>query len=122
MAVARFACLVGEDHSALDEACHVCLGYTDVDLAIRGRAIGLLAGDRRCDLPTGITSRRGGRRQSVAARGQRRGRPDSGGPPSGSLGCGRTPARSSGRSAAAVGVVGRWGSPGRCGCGRSWWC
>jgi hypothetical protein len=42
-AAGRLAWLAEADHAALDEACDVCLSYTDVDLAIRGRAIGLLA-------------------------------------------------------------------------------
>jgi hypothetical protein len=51
-AVARLAWLAQGEHAALDEACDVCLSYTDVDLAIRGRAIGLLARVRYGDLPT----------------------------------------------------------------------
>jgi hypothetical protein len=43
-AVRRPAWLAQGDHAALDKACDVCLSYLDVDLAIRGRAIGLLAG------------------------------------------------------------------------------
>ena len=43
LAVARLAWLAHDDHAALDQACDVCLSYTDVDLGIRGRAIGLLA-------------------------------------------------------------------------------
>jgi hypothetical protein len=50
-AVARLAWLAQGDHAALDGACDVCLSYTDVDLAIRGRAIGLLARVRYGDLP-----------------------------------------------------------------------
>jgi len=42
-AVARLAGLAHGDHAALDQACDACLAHTDVDLAIRGRAIGLLA-------------------------------------------------------------------------------
>jgi len=42
-AVARLARLTQTDHAALDQACDVCLSHTRVDLAIRGRAIGLLA-------------------------------------------------------------------------------
>ena len=42
-AVARLAWMAGDDQAALDQACDVCLSYTDVDLGIRGRAIGLLA-------------------------------------------------------------------------------
>jgi hypothetical protein len=50
-AVRRLAWLAQDDHDALDLACDVCLSYTDVDLAIRGRAIGLLARVRYGDLP-----------------------------------------------------------------------
>jgi hypothetical protein len=42
-AVARLAWLARDDQAALDQACDVCLSYTDVDLGVRGRAIGLLA-------------------------------------------------------------------------------
>jgi hypothetical protein len=42
-AVARLAWMARDDQAALDQACDVCLSYTDVDLGIRGRAIGLLA-------------------------------------------------------------------------------
>jgi hypothetical protein len=49
-AVARLAQLADGDLAALDHACDACLAQTGVDLAIRGRAIGLLArvryGDR----------------------------------------------------------------------------
>jgi hypothetical protein len=55
--VARLAWLAQDDHAALDEACDICLSYTDVDLAIRGRAIGLLARVRYGDLPAAIASR-----------------------------------------------------------------
>ena len=43
--------LAHEDHPALDEACDRCLGYAEVDLPIRGRAIGLLARVLYPDLP-----------------------------------------------------------------------
>lgn len=52
-AVARLAWLSQGDHPAVDRACDTCLSCTDVDLAIRGRAIGLLARVRYGDLPTG---------------------------------------------------------------------
>ena len=39
------------DQAALDRACDVCLSYTDIDLGIRGRAIGLLARVLYGDLP-----------------------------------------------------------------------
>jgi hypothetical protein len=42
-AVRRLVWLAQGDHGALDHACDVCLSYLDVDLGIRGRAIGLLA-------------------------------------------------------------------------------
>ena len=32
-----------DDQAALDQACDLCLSYTDIDLSIGGRAIGLLA-------------------------------------------------------------------------------
>jgi hypothetical protein len=50
-AVARLAWLACDDHAALDQACDACLSYIDVDLAIRGRAIGLLARVLYGDLP-----------------------------------------------------------------------
>lgn len=50
-AVARLAWLARDDHATLDQACDVCLSYTDVDLGIRGRAIGMLARVRYDDLP-----------------------------------------------------------------------
>jgi hypothetical protein len=43
LAVARRAWLARDDQAALDQACDVCLSDTDMDLGIRGRAIGLLA-------------------------------------------------------------------------------
>jgi hypothetical protein len=51
LAVARLAWLAHDDRAALDRACDVCLSYTDVDLGIRGRAIGLLARVLYPDLP-----------------------------------------------------------------------
>jgi hypothetical protein len=39
----RLAWLARDDEAALDQACDVCLSYTDIDLGIRGRALGLLA-------------------------------------------------------------------------------
>jgi hypothetical protein len=51
-AVARLAWLAQGDDDALDQACDVCLSYLDVDLAVRGRAIGLLARVRYGDLPS----------------------------------------------------------------------
>jgi hypothetical protein len=36
---------------ALDQACDICLSHTDIDLGIRGRAIGLLARVLYPDLP-----------------------------------------------------------------------
>jgi hypothetical protein len=50
-AVARLAWLAHDDQAALDQACDVCLSYTDIDLGIRGRAIGLLARLLYPDLP-----------------------------------------------------------------------
>jgi hypothetical protein len=51
-AVACLAWLAQGDQAALDQACDVCLSYTDIDLGIRGRAIGLLARVLYGDLPT----------------------------------------------------------------------
>jgi hypothetical protein len=51
LAVARLAWLAHDDQAALDQACDVCLSYTDIDLGIRGRAIGLLARVLYPDLP-----------------------------------------------------------------------
>jgi hypothetical protein len=51
LAVARLAWLGQDNHPALEQACGVCLSYTDVDLAIRDRAIGLLARVLYGDLP-----------------------------------------------------------------------
>jgi hypothetical protein len=51
-AVARLAWLAQDDQAALDQACDVCLNYTDIDLGIRGRAIGLLARVLYGDLPS----------------------------------------------------------------------
>jgi hypothetical protein len=50
-AVARLAWLAHDDLVALDQACGRCLSHTDVDLGIRGRAIGLLARVLYPDLP-----------------------------------------------------------------------
>lgn len=50
-AVARLAWLSHNDQAALDQACDLCLSYTDIDLGIRGRAIGLLARVLYPDLP-----------------------------------------------------------------------
>jgi hypothetical protein len=50
LAVARLAWLAQDDHAALEEAGKVCLGNTEVDLAVRGRATGLLARVRHHDL------------------------------------------------------------------------
>jgi hypothetical protein len=46
-----WAWLAHDDQAALDHACDVCLSYTDVDLGIRGRTIGLLARALYPDLP-----------------------------------------------------------------------
>jgi hypothetical protein len=51
MAVGRLAWLTHDDQAALDQACDRCLSYTDIDLGIRGRAIGLLARVLYPDLP-----------------------------------------------------------------------
>jgi hypothetical protein len=51
LAVARLAWLARGDLVAVDQACDRCLRYTDVDLGIRGRAIGLLARVLYPDLP-----------------------------------------------------------------------
>jgi hypothetical protein len=51
-AVARLAWLAQDDQAALDQACDVCLSYTNLDLGIRGRAIGLLARVLYGDLPS----------------------------------------------------------------------
>jgi hypothetical protein len=56
LAVARLAFLAQDNHAALDGACDVCLSHIDIDLAIRGRAIGLLARVRYGDLPAASTS------------------------------------------------------------------
>ena len=50
LAVARLAWLAQDDQAALDEAGEVCLGHTEVDLVVRGRATGLLARVRHRDL------------------------------------------------------------------------
>jgi hypothetical protein len=51
LAAARLAWLARDAQAALDEACDVCLSYADIDLGIRGRAIGLLAQVLYPDLP-----------------------------------------------------------------------
>jgi hypothetical protein len=51
LAVARLAWLAHHDQVVLDQACDVRLSYTDLDLGIRGRAIGLLARVLYPDLP-----------------------------------------------------------------------
>jgi hypothetical protein len=51
LAVDRLAWLAQDDHAA-GPACDACLSHTDVALAIRGRAIGLLARVLYPDLPT----------------------------------------------------------------------
>lgn len=53
LAVSRLDWLAQDDHPALDEACEVCVSYTEVDFAIRGRAIGLLARVRYGDPRSG---------------------------------------------------------------------
>jgi hypothetical protein len=52
LAGARLAWLAHNDQAALDQACDVCLSHTDIDLGIRGRAIGLLARVLYGDLPS----------------------------------------------------------------------
>ena len=49
VAVARLAWLAQDDQAALGQAGEVCLRHTGVDLAVRGRAAGLLAGVRHRD-------------------------------------------------------------------------
>jgi hypothetical protein len=49
LAVARLAWLAQDDHAALEEAGEACLGHTEVNLVVRGRAAGLLAGVRHHD-------------------------------------------------------------------------
>jgi hypothetical protein len=51
LAVARLAWLARDDQASLDLACDVCLSYSNVDLGIRGRAIGLLGRVLYPDLP-----------------------------------------------------------------------
>ena len=51
LAVARLVWLAHDDQVALDQACDICLSYTDIDLGIRGRAIGLLARVLYPDIP-----------------------------------------------------------------------
>jgi hypothetical protein len=50
VAVARLAWLAQDDQAALDQAGEVCLRHAEVDLAVRGRASGLLAGVRHHQL------------------------------------------------------------------------
>ena len=50
-AVARLVWLARDNQAALDQACDVCLSHSDIDLGIRGRAIGLLARVLYPDLP-----------------------------------------------------------------------
>jgi hypothetical protein len=52
VAVARLAWLAQDDHVALEEASEVCLERTEVDLVVRGRAVGLLARVHHHDLAT----------------------------------------------------------------------
>jgi hypothetical protein len=52
----RLAWLAHDDQAALDQACDVCLSYTDLDLGVRGRAIGLLARVLYAELPPEQTS------------------------------------------------------------------
>ena len=52
LAVARLAWLARNDKAAVDQACDVGLSYLDIDLGIRGRAIGLLARVLYPDLPS----------------------------------------------------------------------
>jgi hypothetical protein len=56
LAVALLAWLAHDDQAALDQACDVCLSHTDLDLGIRGRAIGLLARVLYPDLPPDLPS------------------------------------------------------------------
>ena len=78
-AVARLAWLAQDDQAALDQACDVCLSYTDVDLGIRGRAIGLLARVLYGDPPSdSAAQQREHRRQLANAHGKE---PDGHGPP-----------------------------------------
>jgi hypothetical protein len=51
LAVASLSWLAHDDQAALDQACDNCLSYIDLDLGIRGRAIGLLARVLYPDLP-----------------------------------------------------------------------
>jgi hypothetical protein len=70
LAVARLAWLAQDDQAALEEAGEVCLGHTEVDLVVRGRATGLLARVRHHDLaarPAG-SPRPGPARQPGTAR------------------------------------------------------
>jgi hypothetical protein len=70
LAVARLAWLAQDDHAALEEAGKVCLGNTEVDLAVRGRATGLLARVRLHDFAARLAGspRPGPARQPGTAR------------------------------------------------------
>jgi hypothetical protein len=77
LAVARLAWLAQDDQAALEEAGEVCLGNTEVDLVVRGRATGLLARVRLHGLaarPAG-SPRPGPARQPGTARAAGGGRP-----------------------------------------------
>jgi hypothetical protein len=77
LAVARLAWLAQDDQAAVEEAGEVCLGNTEVDLVVRGRATGLLARVRLHDLaarPAG-SPRPGPARQPGTARAAGGGRP-----------------------------------------------
>jgi hypothetical protein len=66
LAVARLAWLAQDDHAALEEAGEACLAHTEVNLVVRGRAAGLLAGVRHHDRDARLPGRpaRGAVRQS----------------------------------------------------------
>ena len=57
--VAQLAWLAQDDRSALDEAYDFCLACSDIGLAIRGCAIGLLVKVRYDDLPADIAGANG---------------------------------------------------------------
>jgi hypothetical protein len=74
LAVARLAWLARDDQAALEEAGVFCLERTEVDLAVRGRAAGLLARVRHqkyADRTAG-SARSGPARQPGTSRGPRR--------------------------------------------------
>jgi hypothetical protein len=77
LAVARLAWLAQKDHAALEEAGEVCLGHTEVDLVVRGRATGLLARVRHHDLAarSAASARPGPARQRATSRAAGGGRP-----------------------------------------------